>query len=141
MNMHGYFEKGRIYIDVEVWGILQKLKQNFKALVDTGFDGYITIPFAQALSLGLVLKGTQSYTLADGKSSHNLVCLGTVKYHNKKAVVPIDVQFGASVLIGSSLLKELGIGLNADYKNQEVKFRNCKVKPTTNPVTTPSTTA
>lgn len=137
--MAGYFENNRIYVDVEVWGISPRFKKTFKAKIDTGFDGYLSMPFSEAIPLGLILKGTQSYVMANGSSSFDLVCFGSVKCNNKNGIVPIDIGSGTSVLVGSSLLKELKIGFSVDYLNQKINFRNCRVRRTHQP--TPSVSA
>jgi len=119
--MTGYFENGRVYIDVEVYGILPELKKTFKARLDTGFDGYLSIPLTDSFPLGLILKGTQSYTIADNSTKYNLVCLGTVVCSEKSAVVPVDVASGP-ILIGTKLLKEYHIEIQIDYTNETVVF-------------------
>ncbi len=142
--MAGYFDNNRICIDIEVWGISSKFKKAFKAKIDTGFDGYLSMPFSEAMPLGLILKGTQSYVLANGSSSFDLVCLGTVSCNNKKGIIPIDIGSGTSILIGSSLLKELKIGFSVDYINQKISFKNCRVRHTsqvTQPVVAPNQTS
>jgi hypothetical protein len=50
-----------------------------EALIDTGFTGFLMLPLAQALPLGLVLYGTGDYTLADGSRVTNFLAKGSVK--------------------------------------------------------------
>lgn len=123
--MIGYFENGRVYIDVEVYGILPELKKTFKARLDTGFDGYLSIPLIDSFPLGLILKGTQSYTIADNSTKSNLVCWGTVNCNEKTAMALVDVASGP-VLVGTKLLKEYHIEIQLDYANETVVFVESK---------------
>ena len=49
-----------------------------EALVDTGFTGFMMLPVARALPLGLVLLATGDYTIADGSTINSFVASGTV---------------------------------------------------------------
>ena len=139
--MDGYFENGRIYVDIEVYGFSPVNKTKFKAQVDTGFDGYLRIPIVESFPIGLILKGTKSYSLADKSTISNLVCLGTaVFFGNKEVIIPIDVPINGSVLIGAGLLKLIGKNLFIDYEKEKVEFRdkskenNAPKAPAKNPI-------
>jgi predicted aspartyl protease len=101
--------------ELEVFGVSDDLKRKVPGYIDTGFSGYLSIPFVTAFPIGLILKGQQSYTLADGSTSHYFVCLGTVTLLGKSAVVPIDIQPSGPVLIGTQLMKKLGIDLTTQF--------------------------
>ncbi len=121
--MRGYFENGRPYLDLQIFGVFEEAKQKFQARIDTGFDGYLTIPLTQALPLGLILKGIENYVVADERSVENLVCFGNVTVEKKTVFVPIDLSHTNSIiLIGNSLLKELGSALTIDYKNEKIEI-------------------
>lgn len=122
--MRGRFNEGRIAIEIEIFGISKELKKTFTALVDTGFSGSLTLPFTEAFPLGLVLKGEQSYLLADGTSSRHFVCLGTVVFDGVEVDVPIDVQQGGTVLIGMDLLKKFEKELCIDFSSEIFHFHD-----------------
>jgi hypothetical protein len=49
------------------------------ALVDTGFTGFLMLPIAKALPLGLALYGTGDYNLADGTPISCFLAEGTIE--------------------------------------------------------------
>lgn len=133
--MDGYFENGRIYVDIEVYGFSPLNKTKFKAQIDTGFDGYLRIPIVESFPIGLILKGTKSYSLADKSTISNLVCFGTVVFFgDKEEIIPIDVPINGTVLIGAGLLKLIGKDLFIDYEREIVEFRD---KPKENSIPKP----
>ncbi len=84
------------------------ISKKINALIDSGFNGYLQIPFVEALPLGLVLVGVQATTLADGSTTSHLVCRGRVCVDGKCIDTTIDIQQANIVLLGTKLLKELG---------------------------------
>lgn len=102
--MLGTFSNDQPIIEIEVKGVNSK-KMN--ALVDSGFNGYLQIPFTEALPIGLILAGVQSSTMANGQLSSHLVCEGQVCIDNKCIKTTIDISQANIVLLGTKLLKEL----------------------------------
>ncbi len=105
--MLGTYSNDQPVIEIEVQGV-SGIAKKIPALVDSGFNGYLQLPFVEALPLGLVLAGVQANTLADGSTSNHLVCRGRVCVDDKCIDTTIDVQFSDIVLLGTKLLKELG---------------------------------
>ena len=105
--MLGTFNNDQPVIEIEVRGVSGTSKK-INALVDSGFNGYLQIPFVEAFPLGLVLAGIQANTLADGSISNHLVCIGNVCIDGKRIDTTIDVVPANIVLLGTKLLKELG---------------------------------
>jgi predicted aspartyl protease len=75
--MLGTFHNDQPKIEIVVKGTSDNSKK-VTALVDSGFNGYLTLPYLEAFPLGLVLIGIQSNTLADGSSASHFVCIGQV---------------------------------------------------------------
>ena len=111
--MHGTFEDGFPFIEIGVTGSGGNVT-TFKVIVDTGFNGYLSLPYAVAFPIGLTLVGTGSGRVADGNFSPYLKCIGTVAYGDKKVPTVIDVQQNSRPLLGTALLKELGCILTVD---------------------------
>jgi len=122
--MLGSFENGNPYIEIEVSGASEE-KKKIKALIDTGFNGYLSLPYATAFPLGLVLRGVESSALADNSTSHHFVCVGKIKIGEKEVLSPIDIQPSCHVLIGTQLLKTLGKSMNIDFVNEKVELSDC----------------
>jgi len=126
--MLGTFNNDQPVIEIEVKGITG-ISKKINALVDSGFNGYIQIPFVEAFPLGLVLAGVQANTLADGSTSSHLVCRGQVCVDGKCIDTTIDIQQANIVLLGTKLLKELGKTFVLDCINGKVEITNSIIKP------------
>lgn len=124
--MLGNFENGNPYINIEVSGISGERKK-IKALVDTGFNGSLSLPYIIAFPLGLVLKGIESSTLADGSLSHCFVCSGNVKMDDKEVKSAISIKPSCPILIGTQLLKALGKKMDIDFVNEKMELSDAPI--------------
>lgn len=121
--MRGFFENGQPKIEIEVKGTSEHSKKII-ALIDSGFNGYLQLPFLEAFPLGLILKGTESSMLADGSLAPHFVCKGQVCLDGKCIVTTIDIQPSSIILIGTGLLKELGKTFILDCKKETVEIKD-----------------
>lgn len=119
--MRGTFNNGQPTIEIQVSGI-STIPKTITAIIDSGFNGYLKLPFLQAFPLGLVLAGVEDSTIADGSSTSNLVCKGNVCIDGKCVPTTIDVHKANIVLIGTRLLAELGKKFNLDCANNIVEI-------------------
>jgi predicted aspartyl protease len=56
MNMLGQFsQNGRPIFEIDVFGVSEKVKTKFTATIDTGYTGFLAMPFTVASRLGLIL--------------------------------------------------------------------------------------
>ncbi len=120
--MRGIFENGNPFVEIEIKGFAGDFKK-INALIDSGFNGYLTLPYVEAFPLGLVLLGTQSSVLANGTRADYFVCMGRVKLENKEISVSIDIHSDCNILLGTKLLAELGKTLILDPANKTVELR------------------
>jgi hypothetical protein len=82
------------------------------ALLDTGFTGFLMLPIAKALPLGLALYGTGDYNLADGSPISWFLAEGTVEIRPPSPTADRDptiqpeteIATGAVVLGGDDAL-------------------------------------
>lgn len=101
-------DDGQPEIEIEVKGTGEHPKK-ITAIVDTGFNGYLTLPYLEAFPLGLILRGVESNILADGSSSsEHFICAGEVCVGGTCVNTSIDIQPANIILLGTQLLKELG---------------------------------
>lgn len=121
--MRGSFENELPTIGLEIAGALPDSPfQKISAIVDTGFNGYLSLPYVTAFPLGLLLTGMKASTVATGELAQHFVCIGTVKLGASAILTPIDIQPNCPVLLGTRLIKRLGKQLRIDFKKQIVEF-------------------
>ncbi len=94
-------------------------------LVDTGFNGYLTVPKLIADTIGMKNTGAvSSSTVADGSTSPSLVYQGKVVYDGSRTDVFVDVQPDCKLLLGMALLEEFGLTLYVDVTAKKVEFNS-----------------
>jgi predicted aspartyl protease len=130
----GSFNKsGSPTIKVTIAGPLPGSGQEFEAIVDTGFTGFVSMPIVQAFPLGLILAGTTSVLLADGSTVPKLMAYGMATVEGEKKAGVILLAAGSSeILVGMEFLKTFGkvllihqgkqIAALADEKDVDVLF-------------------
>ena len=81
-------------------------------IIDTGFTGFLQLPFQHGVSLKLALHGTSLQTLADGSTAPTLTTLGYVTLNNvsKSGVILLDLGL-QEVLIGMAFLRQFQLSL------------------------------
>ena len=111
----GYLDNnGHPRLKIRVTGTHPTQFIDVDALIDTGFTGFLMLPMAQALPLGLILIGTADFEIANGETVTNFIAKGsvTVPPEPLPPMPGIDVKFslgqesveGAIVLAGNSPL-------------------------------------
>ena len=94
-----------------------------EAIVDTGFNGYLTLPEEIAKRIGLTFTGSiNSGTIADGSTSASSVYIGKVICDNSRTDILVDVQPNCKILLGTALLEELGLSLFVDIVANRVEL-------------------
>lgn len=142
MSVTGSFNNlGSPIVEIGVSGPLTKANQ-FTALADTGFSGFLLLPILEAFPVGLILRGTTTITLADGSNQGKLVCLGQVHFDGQDQVGVIVIEWQSTdVLVGMDFLKKFGRKLLVDPINGKVELTDAipaiTGSPSVNPPTTP----
>lgn len=95
--------------DIAVGGLKGSAK--LRAVIDTGFDGYLCLPVEVAENLGLELVGRMPTILADGSEKEELVFAGWVEFLEKRQTVVISVTTDEA-LIGTSLLADCNLAID-----------------------------
>ncbi len=90
-------------IELEVASPAQQ-RRRIQAVIDTGYNGYITLPSHLITALQLPFVGHRRGTLADGSVVLLDVFLATVVWHGRREEVVVSQTDGAP-LLGMSLLR------------------------------------
>ncbi len=125
--MRGTFENGQPKINISVKG--SGAPKIIEAIVDSGFNGYLKIPYEVAFPLGLTLVAVGSGTVADGNMSANLVCEGEVCIEESCVKTSIDVHPAKINLIGTSLLRDLKKSFLLDASKERVEVTDSPASP------------
>lgn len=104
----GFFDsRGNAALKISVHGAVEPAKQEFEAIIDTGFTGFLSMPIVKAFPLALVLLGTTSVTFADGKTETRLTAFGTITLGTEAQHGVITLEWGATdVLVGMDFLRK-----------------------------------
>ena len=101
MELHGFFEDGMPFIFIRVEG------KEFKALVDTGYDGFVLLPEEEIRKLKLMELGKTQYATADGKLHEGKIYRGKLEFFGASYDVAVDCTEGSFTLIGMKFLQPL----------------------------------
>ena len=94
-------------------------------VVDTGFNGYLTLPSPAVAALKLPLESTIVARLADGSESEIPVYLAEIRWNEQVQFVTV-LATGTKPLLGTSLLQgfRLTIEFNADDNISDLMLRH-----------------
>jgi len=93
-----------------------KKGSSLEAILDTGFDGYLSLPINIAITLGIELTAIIPVEYADGRRSQELVFSVNVELDGKKETVPATLTAGAEALAGTALLSKYELRVNFPQK-------------------------
>jgi len=91
-----------------------------EAILDTGFDGYLSLPISIAVTLGIELTAIIPVEYADGRKSQELVFSVRVNFGGREEIVPTTLTAGAEALAGTSLLA--GYELRLNFPKQKINL-------------------
>ena len=119
--MKTYFdESSHPVVEITVSGM--EKTATFPALIDTGFDGYRSLPLSLALPLGLKLFYHTPVTLADGSVKEELLFKAKVKLNKKWQEASVFINRGSVALLGTKLLENSKLLL--DFPNQKIQIQS-----------------
>jgi clan AA aspartic protease len=82
-----------------------------KCVVDTGFEGFLTLPPAAVTTLGLSYVTRINANLADNSNIATDVYLATILWNGTEVDVPV-LAMGRRPLVGTALLKDYHLGVD-----------------------------
>ena len=83
-------------------------------VIDTGFNGYLTLPLQAVNAMNLPLSANTPATLADGSQVLLSIHLATILWDNVERVVPI-LASGNKPLLGTAMIQ--GYHLEIDFED------------------------
>lgn len=97
-------ERGHPKIKLAVGG--RRQKRLLTALLDTGFDGYLSLPISAAIQLGLELINVERVQYADGRISSELVFAVYVDMDGENRLVSATLTNSVEALAGTALFHD-----------------------------------
>lgn len=82
-----------------------------KCVVDTGFEGFLTLPPAAVAQLQLAYLTNLNANLADNSSIQTDVYLATISWNGVERDIPV-LAMGRRPLIGTALLRDYHLGID-----------------------------
>lgn len=119
MFIKGTIDEGHaLLLDVTVAGTRGSARVS--AVFDSGYSGFLSLPLQIAVTLGLQLVGTATYTLADGTvCKAEPVYEGRILLDTSWRVIPIDTTGLDTALFGVSLPALLQGQVLIDYASRD----------------------
>ncbi len=99
---------------------LGKEERPVNAVIDTGFNGYISVPKKLIEESDWDFLGVEEYELASGELMRERVFLGRIEIGTEKLVVFILSSNSSHTLIGTKLLKNRLLTIN--FANKTLKI-------------------
>lgn len=109
--IHGKVHSREVVIELEVFSPGQSPRQ-IEAVIDTGYNGYLTLPSDLVSALRLAFAGHRRGRLADGSVTRLDVYLGRVLWHGRDKEVLIS-EAPDTPLIGMALLEGSRLTIDA----------------------------
>ena len=106
---------------VEVKLDLGKEKRLVNAVIDTGFNGYISVPRKLIDESDWNFLGIEEYELASGELMRERVFLGRIEIGTEKLVAFILSSNSSDALIGTKLLKNRVLTINFADKTLKIE--------------------
>ena len=106
---------------IEVKLDLGKEKRAVNAVIDTGFNGYISVPKKLIDESDWDFLGIEEYELASGELMRERVFLGRIEIGTEKLVAFILSSNSSDALIGTKLLKNRVLTINFADKTLKIE--------------------
>jgi len=113
-------------VELEVLGPSQALRR-IETVIDTGYNGHITLPPSLISALGLPFAGHRRGRLADGSVTVLDIYLATLIWHGPTREVLVS-QAAGTPLLGMGLLQGCRLTVDA-FENGDVTIRELPQRP------------
>lgn len=106
---------------IKVKLVLSKGKRSVNAVIDTGFNGYISVPQKLIGDSDWDFLGTEEYELASGELMRERVFLGKIEMGAESLTVFVLSSNSSDTLIGTKLLKNRVLTINFADKTLKIE--------------------
>jgi predicted aspartyl protease len=122
--------------------------KSYDAVIDTGFTGFVALPWNEMIHLGLSTQGATDVTLGDGSITHNHLSTGAVTLGSQveKGTILLDEK-STDILVGMDFLRKfkmaliltnVAVVLYDEHETLEAVAKFMGTAPQGQPNTTPS---
>lgn len=98
--------------------LLRQRPARFSAVLDTGFNGYLSVPTPVLVRSGWQLIGSETYEIATGALVEQEIYLGEIVFDGERRMIYGVATNAQDVLIGTKLLRTKV--LTIDFRTQQV---------------------
>ena len=105
---------------VEIKLIIAGKPKDFKAIIDTGFNGFISIPHKTIKQTAWQFIGYEAYELASGEIIKDKVYLGDILFGGRKKYTYILSNKTSDILIGTNFFAGKLLAINFKTKKLTV---------------------
>lgn len=95
-------------------------QKTFQAIVDTGFNGYLSVPESLARKGGWYFFGTEDYELATGDVVRQRIYVGKIVFDGRLAQVYAVTSHAMDILIGTKLLRHKDLWISFRKRNVRI---------------------
>jgi predicted aspartyl protease len=106
----GFDADGSPIVKIKVSGDLGE--KEYTAVIDTGCTGFVALPFAEMIPLGLTIRGAVSVQLGNGAMVDNMIAEGIVTLSSQAEIGTIILdETSNDILVGLDFLRRFKLGL------------------------------
>ena len=112
---------------IELRLMLWNKSENIPAVIDTGFNGYISVPEKYVKASDWVFMGYEEYEIASGEIVKAKIFLGNILFDEKQIQTFILSSQSKDILIGTRLLEDKTLFIDFVDKKLGIKEKFNKV--------------
>ena len=101
--------------------ILGDRPRKFTAVIDTGFNGYLSVPRRLLTGSKWLAIGTEKFEIATGAVVEQEIFLGEINFDGRRGPVYSVATEAQDILIGTKLLR--GKSLSINFRTNQVTLR------------------
>ena len=112
---------------VEIALVLKEGLKNVDAVVDTGFNGMISVPHSWIAKSDWTFVGYEEYEIATGETVRQKVFLGDLDFDGRPMKAYILASSAKDILIGTKLLGEKTLEIDFPRKSVKISWYGIRI--------------